>query len=303
MRKVLRKLYFKLFKPKELWHMRHYDPKILKLTPIHANSYSSYKVKLNNCNSHNEFLTPDLKTLLNFKKKETLSILATGPSIRTLNFKGLTNTDFALVNGGILLFEKLQTLNQTTYFLVTDPNYISTHFKEIKEKINENIVCLFSIRSYYEISTIDPEFLLSRKDKIFIINQLSEPYNEPKLSIQNLKQSDTEQNYYINEESYSAFSKNIEQGIFNGGTVVFSMLQIAAYLKYQHIDIYGMDLTNAKRFYHEKKPAKSRLEIEYQSLILPHLKLASDVCKKLNIQVLNRSKESALPSSVFSKDD
>ena len=277
--------------------MRHYNGFLFKATRLENGAFAVSFA------GPQRFQTSPLRVLKQQQKHKNLAIIASGPSVKALDFNSLKETDIALVNGAVLLSHQFETESKNTMFLVTDPNFIEKNIENIKTKITPNIKCIFSMRAFYEFVTLDKEFLFKNVSNIFIIDQLHEPYKAYKENLPTLKLKHKINSPYTFDSTTSyGFSLDIEKGIFNGGTVVYSMLQIATYMEYSSIDIYGMDLSDSNRFYHEERPAASRLVTEYESIILPHLILASEVFKKLNIEIVNKSKVSRLPETIFAKD-
>lgn len=291
---ILNKLFFKFFKPRCLWHMRHYCSTNIQLGKEH----NVYNITIKSKSNILKLALPSINSLKQSKSCETLAIIATGPSINTMNWATSTATDVALVNGAIKLVDSFSKENRTLYYLVTDPNFIEMNFHQIKKHFNPKINYLFSIRAFYEIAKMDLNFIKTNANQIYLVDQLHEPFEQPRRRLKEL-QKEPHKNYFFNEDLSCGFSDNPSLGLFNGGTVVYSMLQIAAFLNYSTLNIFGMDLGGKKRFYDEAKQCPSRLEEEYESLILPHMKVASDYFKLKNIKVINRSSSSRLPSEVF----
>lgn len=276
--------------------MRHYNGFLFNALLLNNSAYAI------NFTGKPKVLTSPLTSLKEKKKLNKLSIIASGPSVKDLKLNELQQTDIALVNGSILLLKHIDTTSKCVFFLVTDPNFIKLNLHNIKNNMNSKTNCIFSMRAFYELIQTDYEFVSLHQKNIFIIDQLHEPYKNHKQKIADLKSKTILNSPYVFDPTTSyGFSKNLENGVFNGGTVVYSMLQAAAYLNYSSIDIYGVDLGGCKRFYEETSTAPSRLDVEFQDLILPCMRLASEYFKTQKTDVINYSLNSKLPESVFPK--
>lgn len=288
------KLYYKLCKPKSLWHMRHYsfDYDIVwghKNLDQKNTQQNNDTIKIKNLILY----TSNILTLKTQQTSPNLAIIASGPSAKNTDWNKLQTYDIAFVNGAIRLHpQSLYHDHSTRFFLVTDPNFIKTNFLQIKDIILENIVCIFSVRAFYEISKHHKDFLMQKQKDIYILDQLHEPFKAPKFQNKDFIES---ADFIFDSEAQIGFSKNASKGIFNGKTVVYSMLQIAAFLDYKNIEIYGMDLNGSQRFYKEEKnKAPSYIDHDYAKTILPSMLLAKKYFDKNKVEIKNMSPISKL---------
>jgi Kdo-III transferase WaaZ len=111
---------------------------------------------------------------------------------------------------------------------------------------------------------------------------------------------------FLKEKNEIAFSYDIRNGIFDAGTVVYWSLQILAYLGFDKIYIAGLDMNNfsTPRFYETQNDMlPSFLESKMHDIIIPAFTLARQAMREKNIEVINLSLESAIPSYIFQKLD
>lgn len=292
---TLRKLYYRFFRPQSLWHMRHYP----KSFGIDSSDPDSPILTIGKEKHH----LPCWSALKTSRIDNSLSILASGPSIKSAIHK-IQNSDLAFVNGALNLVPEFDGITEKKYFLATDPNFIKMNFSTIKGLFHFLDYILLSPRALYELSIQSIDFLNSYSDKLFLVDQLHEPFGKNKLKHKDLLAL-TSNNKHVayDPDRNIGFSADPFVGIFNGGTVVYSMLQISAFLEYQEIKIYGMDFGGNQRFYDEAKKAPSYLDRDFESLICPSMYLAKSFLTARGRKVYNMSPNSRLPRDVFLSPD
>ena len=94
--------------------------------------------------------------------------------------------------------------------------------------------------------------------------------------------------------------------MFDAGTVVYWSLQILAFLGFNKIYIAGLDMNNFSkpRFYETTdNMLPSFLNEKLHDIIIPAFTLASQALRNKNIEVINLSQDSAIPSYIFPKLD
>lgn len=240
-------------------------------------------------------------SMLQHKFQGDLLLIASGPSVKETDFSTLATTPAMGVNGAI----SLQAHINFNFYVVIDMTFIDQRQSIIKDVISHEEIYLFT--TAHGILKIFNTFgrhkikchICLIEDACYKIYQASTSYNE----INKKFQKSPNVMFDKNNESI-AFNKDIREGIFDSGTVVYWALQIIFYLGFQRIIIAGLDMNNfdQPRFYenvNDKLP--SFLESKLDSLIIPAFSLASSVCKENNISVINLSKNSAIDTSIFKK--
>jgi Kdo-III transferase WaaZ len=246
----------------------------------------------------------DLKSLENSCEGK-LVIIASGPSIKQINFKHSPLVPTLGVNGSYCLKNKVNF----NFYVITDIHFFSQRPDIVKQIISDKelllflqvdglvkIINLFGFKAIScRISLIEDAFKLTYEP----IKTLSEIKNDPKRN--------SSIYFYTNnnkEHEPLAFETNITHGVFPAKTVVYWTLQIAAYLGFKQLYLAGVDLNNfhLPRFYETSDNVTySQLELDFEKNIFPAFEHASCVMKKLNINVKNMSLNSALGSCIFDK--
>jgi hypothetical protein len=99
------------------------------------------------------------------------------------------------------------------------------------------------------------------------------------------------------------FSRRFADGLKPCGTVAYVALQAAYCLGFRHVNLFGLDLNSAARYYAEQRPEPSNLLREYEEFILQPFTLVGEMVRAGEWSVVNCSPESRLPSSVLPKAD
>lgn len=244
----------------------------------------------------------NLSELKNSFSGEVL-LTATGPSINNIDFSLIPDLPAAGVNGAWHLSKKLDF----KIYVIVDMIFIDNQYELLKKIIADRSIILFTtMHGIVRLANkFSPGNILCRvaliEDKCFAIYQPAINRDEVYNKLHTQKDID-----FSSENKNIAFSHDIRTGIFDAGTVAYWSLQILAFLGFKKIYIAGLDMTNfsSPRFYETKNSMlPSFLENKLQDIIIPAFKLASDSLKKINIEVINLSTESAIPAHIFLKMD
>jgi Kdo-III transferase WaaZ len=103
-----------------------------------------------------------------------------------------------------------------------------------------------------------------------------------------------------------AFSRDIRQGVVDAGTVMYWALQVLYFMGFSRIYITGLDMNNFSqpRFYENPETMlPSFLDDKVHDVVIPALDLAAQIFANKEIDVINLSPKSAIPSSVFTRKD
>ncbi len=308
----IHKLLFR-FKGKALWHMRHYsrDFKVIwgkdSISENHKlESKFDFKSDIQSFDS--VFLNADRKyKLRNICEQKDLRtknivILASGPSAKKFDLSKFSNHDLAYVNGAITL--KLDVSKDIKeYHFVSDPNFIQKNLEIFKVINFQNVKFIYSVRAFYELYKLYPDFVIKLIENFQIFDQINEPFGKPRKSASDLDKLNSNLFHYVSEKGVGySFDPNL--GFFDGRTIIFPSLQILKILGYKCIDLFGVDMTAPQRFYENNltlSKAPSYLDRDFETKILPSLDLISSYFKTNEIQVFNHSQLSRIPDNVIKK--
>lgn len=99
------------------------------------------------------------------------------------------------------------------------------------------------------------------------------------------------------------FSRRFADGLKPCGTVAYVALQAAYALGFRHVNMFGLDLNCAARYYAENRAEPSNLLREYEHFILPPLAAVGAMVQAGEWSVVNCSPESRLPDTILPKAD
>lgn len=291
---MLRKLYFKAFCLKK-WHMRHY--------PIGTSLSWSYNSDDLDERDKVGFPTPSLliESLLkrrSQKKNRSIFILASGPTLKSNSLDSIRDADVAFLNGSLKEISEVKA--ERLYHIVSDPNFIKNQYQTVLEKCHDQLIYVYSVRAFYELYKLDRNFVVRNIDKFSLFDQIKEPVGRMPYRKEDLTSYNSDKFFYDLKENIG-ISLRPEIGFFDGRTVLHLGLQISAFLDYKDIHLLGVDMNDGERFYHETKKAPSYIDLDFDSKILPSLKLFADFAKNSGIEVINHSPRSRVDEHVFSK--
>lgn len=264
-------------------------------------------------NEHNEITDLSWKgrnialvSLSSLHKKYAGEILisATGPSIKEIDFSQLPSSVItAGVNGAWHLNDEL---NFRFYFVV-DMTFIDQQTALMKSVVECKNIILFT--TVMGIVKLIKQFSYENiQCKIAIIEDICYETYKPSIKINELRAAaeNTSPLIFSSANPNTAFSRDIRQGVVDAGTVVYWALQVVYFMGFSKIYIAGLDMKNFSqpRFYENTATmAPSFLDNKVQDTVIPAMALASQLFSSENIDVVNLSTQSAIPSSVFPRKD
>lgn len=237
------------------------------------------------------------------KHQGDILLTATGPSVNDIAFEKFPAMPAIGVNGSYFLRDKVNY----SYYIIVDMGFIDKKPEIIRDVINDGNITLFT--TVHGITKIIDAFTLEKvKCKLAAIEDASFRIYQPRTNV-----NDIWQIYHNNpnvifaiQRKDIAFNKDIRDGIFDAGTVVYWAMQIITYLGFNQLFIVGLDMNNfdKPRFYEsyqDKLP--TFLADKVESLILPAFHHASKVMSENKITIKNLSLNSSISTEIFTKAD
>lgn len=279
--------------PRRYRHNENLWPYI-KITRAEQGHIDSLRYRGQSIPIYNLSLLPD-------EKPEELLIMATGPSVRDMDFTVLRQLPAMGLNGA---WFKHQEIN-FHYYVIVDMTFIDHHMDLVKEVVSQPDLIFFTTM-HGILKIINAVTLPAIKCRLALIEDSCFKIMQPRIFPHEI----AEQYKDISTVSIDmqhcglAFAKDIRTGIFDAGTVAFWALQIAGFMQPKKIIFAGLDMNNfnSPRFYETKQEMRpSFLEAKFEKIILPAFQHASNVLAKKNISVYNLSAISAIPDKIFHK--
>jgi|GEM_PF-5172783 len=233
----------------------------------------------------------DLDLQQDFESWEQLSslpkkhiIIGSGSSTSLILSSSLDNSLVFFLNGSIRLLKNLKERKFKSVYVSTDPNYVKNSKEIFLFGLNESDICYFS----YEVLEYLKKKNIDLKGKIiYPIDLVSAPY----WSIRRVKKDFD--GIHLNQRV--GFSFEPQKFCYSGETVAFSALQISLWLRPKSIEFYGLDFNNGgKRFYKENEALPSRLETNFEKIILPSFQIAKKILDKEKVSYKNYSPENKI---------
>ncbi|MCE9589034.1 MAG: polysaccharide pyruvyl transferase family protein [Planctomycetes bacterium] len=248
-----------------------------------------------------------LRSLHDSDKRDAF-VVATGPSLETLDLTPLRGRACFAVNGSIVKFRELGFAPD--YFVVTDKGFVDSRFDLVKQGLASGAKCFFPSRVLSHICERDPRVLGGAE--LYLMDPINSRYDAPSLSNDELRRTLARDRDILlhptatHDTEFIGFSKDLEKGSFHSKTVVHAALQVAWYVGVRRVMILGMDMGapagGPMRFYEKSadNPA-SFLGDFLQSHIVPSLEIVRDMRKGNGFEVYNACPTSRLPAEVLPK--
>ncbi len=225
-----------------------------------------------------------------------LTIVGSGPSIAGQDFSAIPDSSALLLNGAIhLLSDRLRSCHAV---LVEDERFVWRHFAGMEKLVPPQTCCLFSTGTIRAICEIDPGWLSTQR--VIHLDFLQKPYRKPQPTLQELETLP-----FLRWLDSSALSLAPRLGLFAGGSVATTAIQIALDCKPGSIGLAGLDLANASepRFYETNQNAANSGISQAEQRILKAFAIARQECDERGIALLNYSPVSSLSTIGVPYDD
>lgn len=228
---------------------------------------------------------------------------ATGPSVNSLNFDLFPSIPAMGVNGAYHLNKKVNFC----FYIIVDMGFFKDRPQIVQNIIADPAIKLFT--TVHGIINIVDNFGREQiKCTLIPIEDISYKIYEPFVPIKNIRHTlrPPPGILYSHEREDIAFNSDIRYGIADAATVVYWALQILFFCGFEKIYIIGLDMNNFNRprFYEDSQDKLPTLLDDFlESTIIPSFKLASEILRKNGVKVINLSPKSAIPDSIFRKEN
>ncbi len=230
-----------------------------------------------------------------------ITILATGPSVNSLDLNKLSGTTFIGVNGAYHLRNHVRF----SYYVIVDRGFVEQRANLVREVLADPQLLLFTTVHCLN-DMLRSIKLTDIQCRLAIIEDLSY-----KVFRQKITPTEYESHYRFKNgivlfptEPCAGFSWDIRQGVFDAGTVAYWALQIAAWLGAERILLAGVDMNNftAPRFYEsEGDKLPSLLAANFSDIIKPAFLHASRELDRAGIKTYNLCLNSGLGEDIFER--
>jgi len=234
---------------------------------------------------------------------DTAHLIATGPSIASIDYASLKLSNVLGVNGAIAL--SISQGVSFDFYCVTDKGFIKHRPQLVAHIIASDLlffttpICLWTILQTFPESAIACRF--------FLIERVGQQALCPTRPVAEVAAASDGALRPFDGNEELGFSDDIRQGVFPGGTVAFEAMQVLAWLGFTSVFLHGIDLANAAstpRFYETAADTlPTMLHRQLTREIEPSFREAAPILRHHGIDVTNLSPVSALGDDIFPKRD
>ncbi len=225
------------------------------------------------------------------------SVLASGPSVRSLRrLERLFDGTVCCVNGSV---EMAATLGRRAdYYLVSDYRFILEKPDLFRAGTRVSDAVVLGPMSIFAAMVAAPDAV--EGVELFLREDLRRPFKRPRPT--NVELS-LDPRVIANASGDLVFSLDPIRGTCPAGTVVFDALQVLYGIGYREVFMFGVDLSDAPRFYAEADPSPNELSQAYERRIEPAFELVAEYLRQSGRRLVNGSPDSRLPDSIVPKAD
>ena len=225
------------------------------------------------------------------------SIVASGPSVRGLRRpERLFDRPVCCVNGSVELAADLG--RRADYYVVSDYRFILDRPDLFAVGVRVSRAVVLNPMAVFAALLAAPDAAAAAN--LFLREDLRRPFKRPRPTRSELA---GDPRVILAAGGDIAFSLDPGCGTFPAGTVVYDALQVLYGIGYRGIAMFGVDLTDGPRFYHEACPATNELACAYGERIEPAFALVAEYLRRSGRTLVNGSLASRLPASIIPKVD
>jgi len=232
-----------------------------------------------------------------------LHLIASGPSISTIDYSALTLPRTLGVNGAIALAANMPV--DFDYYCVTDTGFIRKRRDLVARIVARKLLFFITPIGLWNILQYFPEKAL--KCRFFLIERVGKRALNSPMPVEEVVAKSEGDMTLFDPDLGLGYSHDIRKGVFPGGTVAYEALQLAAWLGFRKIYLHGLDLANAgttPRFYETPETAlPTQIHKQLAGEIEPSFRAASAILRDQGVSVQNLSLISALEEDIFPKRD
>lgn len=217
-------------------------------------------------------------------------LVASGSSIKEINYEKVGDKPVFLMNGSIILADKFK--NNKIFYTVDDLGFIRRNIDMVISAIKKADIIFLSATGISNICEYDKGLLKGKK--VAMIERINRFYNVPQMKDKLFYKENKNNSAYefggitiFNRNYNVGFSRNLLSGFFYARTIPYVALQIVYHMGFRKINMIGVDFNQiGQRFYFEQSPEKTKIKEDYKRHILPSFKISKQ-CSIQDGWVLN----------------
>ena len=233
-------------------------------------------------------------------------LILSGPSVAQIDYARCHLGTVMGVNGSIALQRAHPTL-RFHYYAMLDAGFVKRRRDLVADVLSQDLLLFVTPEVYRWIS-----FLFDAKAvrcRIALFEEVHQRALQPRAQPDELEaQLATDPELVLfdahNPQHAHGFSLNPARGLFGGGTVAYTALQLLAWMGARTLYLHGLDLTASAgpRFYEQPgAQLATALDRQFAGHIEPAFRQASRLLAERGVKVYNLSVDSRLGDDVFEK--
>lgn len=233
-------------------------------------------------------------------------LILSGPSVAQIDYAQCRLGAVMGVNGSIALRRQHPTL-RFDYYAMLDAGFVKRRRELVAEVLAQDLLLFVTPEVYRWIAFLfDADAIRCRIVLFEEVHQRALQARAQPDALEAQLASDPELVLFdaYNPEHAHGFSLNPVRGLFGGGTVAYTALQLLAWMGARSVYLHGLDLTSAAgpRFYESAgSQLATALDRQFTGHIEPAFREASRLLAARGVKVYNLSPGSRLGDDVFEK--
>ncbi|WP_321885925.1 hypothetical protein [Paraburkholderia bannensis] len=229
-------------------------------------------------------------------------LIATGPSVNTIEYRALPMQHVLGVNGAIALAAKQGV--RFDYYCIVDTGFVRNRPDLVERVIAESLTLFATPLVLWHIAE---RFGIERiRCRVFILDDMLFPAGRRAPTPRELRAHYGPRALALFDAPQPlGFSLDLRSGVFDGRTVAYAGLQVLAALGFKRLYLHGVDMGATKRtprFYESAGDMQpSYLDENFADFIEPSFRHAAALLARRGVDVRNLSLESALGDDIFPK--
>lgn len=232
-------------------------------------------------------------------------LIATGPSVRDIDYRTLSLRNVLGVNGAVAL-QQHQPIT-FHYYCIIDTGFVRNRSDLVARIISQPLVLFITPEVLARI--VQCLGAAAIRCRIFLVENVQFPAHRPALSPAAITALGSDPALKVFDAQHAlGYSLDMRRGMFDAGTVSYTGLQVLTWLGLDTLYLHGMDMQQAAhtpRFYERcvRTMQPSGLDRDFATLIAPAFQAASALWRARGIRVHNLSPRSALDASIAPHTD
>ncbi|WP_241766148.1 lipopolysaccharide core biosynthesis protein [Ectopseudomonas composti] len=232
-------------------------------------------------------------------------IVTSGPSAKDFPIERYASIPMVAVNGSIACFPPGI---DPFFFLCDDSGVAAAKSDLVGAALRRSRFAMIGPSALESLAEKEPETVW--RSQLFVAERVNRWRAAAHISDRRFAWRERKNRDYVIRRSFFSqklsrvgFSRNFPVGYFSCRTIAYAAIQLAYYLGFSRVIMVGMDLRASLGNFYDPKGERvpSRLDEDYEDLILPHFIWMSKQILGADFQVFNLSSNSRLPADVIPK--